>query len=157
MKSLIGTTLGQYEIREKIGQGGMAHVFKAYQPSLDRFVAVKVLPREFLHDENFISRFQREAMTIAGLEHLAIVPVYDFGEYDEQPFLVMQLMPGGSLADRLRAGPLPPGEAARLVRDLATGLAHVHARGVLHRDLKPENVLLDEASTPKLSRCSLAK
>ena len=95
---------GRYEIKSEIGRGGMATVFHAYDPRFERDVAIKVLPREFLHDPQFRTRFEREAKMIALLEHPAIVPVYDFGEEDGQPFIVMRYMSGGSLSDRLQKG-----------------------------------------------------
>ncbi len=103
--------VGRYEIKEQLGKGGMATVFRAFDPRFKREVAIKVLPRELLLDDpQFRARFEREAETIAALEHPAIVPVYDFGEENGQPYLVMRLMSGGSLADLLRTG--RPGKPA---------------------------------------------
>ena len=99
--------IGRYEVESELGRGGMAVVYKARDPRFDRMVAVKVLPREFMHDPQFIGRFIREAKTIAALDHPAIVPVFDYGEEDGQPFIVMRYMPGGSLAEKLDNGPLP--------------------------------------------------
>src|SRR3972149_1213103 len=96
------TKIGRYEIRAELGRGGMATVYRGYDPQVRREVAVKVLPREFLHDPTFRARFEREAQTIAALEHPAIVPLYDFGEDAGVPYFVMRLMPGGSLADHLK-------------------------------------------------------
>ncbi|MEK7311307.1 MAG: protein kinase, partial [Chloroflexota bacterium] len=95
--------IGRYEVKRELGRGGMATVFVAFDPEFERDVAVKVLPREFLHDPNFRARFKREAKTIASLEHPAIVPVHDYGEDAAagQPFIVMRLMTGGSLAERI--------------------------------------------------------
>src|SRR3972149_1914660 len=92
---------GRYEIKSEIGRGGMATVILAYDPRFERDVAIKVLPREFMHDAQFRARFEREAKMVALLEHPAIVPVYDFGEEEGQPYIVMRFMSGGSLADRL--------------------------------------------------------
>ena len=100
-------TIGRYEINRELGRGGMASVFEANDPRFGRSVAVKVLPREMLFDPAFRARFDREARTVAMLEHSGIVPVHDYGEQDGQPFIVMRYMPGGSLADRLKNGPLP--------------------------------------------------
>src|SRR5512136_2820306 len=94
--------IGRYEVKGELGRGGMASVYRAYDPRFKREVAIKVLPPEFLHDPQFRARFEREAQTIAALEHPAIVPVYDFGEEEGQLFLVMRYMPGGSLADKLK-------------------------------------------------------
>src|SRR3972149_2282686 len=99
-----GDKLGSYEIIAELGRGGMATVFKAHQPSMGRHVAIKVLPEQFLHDPGFLSRFTQEAHVIAALEHPRILPVYDFGEAGGVPYIVMRLMPYGSLRDRLRSG-----------------------------------------------------
>ncbi len=106
--------IGRYEIKAEIGRGGMATVYHAYDPRFEREVALKVLPREMLHDPQFRTRFEREAKTIAMLEHPAIVPVYDFGEEDGQPYFVMRYMTGGSLSDRMKKGPMTVQEVARL-------------------------------------------
>jgi serine/threonine protein kinase len=98
---MIPAKFDRYEITAELGRGGMATVYQAFDPRFGRDVAVKVLPREFLHDPQFKDRFEREAQTIASLEHSAIVPVYDFGEENNQPFLVMRYMSGGTLADHL--------------------------------------------------------
>ena len=102
---MIPEKIDRYQIKGEIGRGGMATVFRAYDPRFERHVAVKVLPREFMHDPEFRARFKREAKTIAALEHPAIVPVYDYGEDGGLLYLVMRYMPGGSLADRLDNGP----------------------------------------------------
>jgi len=135
----------------------MATVFQAHDPSFKRDVAIKVLPREFLHDPTFRSRFEREAQTIAALEHPAIVPVYDFGEEEGQPYLVMRYMPGGSLADRLKEGPLQPAETARILQRIGAALDRAHSQGVIHRDLKPGNILFDQYSDPHLADFGIVK
>jgi serine/threonine-protein kinase len=134
---------GRYKIIGEIGRGGMSIVYHAHDPRTDRDVAIKVLPREFLHDPNFRERFEREARTIAALEHPAIVPVYDFGQEGGQPYLVMRHMVGGSLTDRLREGPLPLGTAATILGRIAGALDYAHKQGIIHRDLKPGNILFD--------------
>ncbi len=149
--------IGRYEILNEIGRGGMAVVYRARDPNFNRDVAVKVLPRELLHDPNFKARFQREAQTIAGLEHPAIVPVHDFGEEDGQPFLVMRYMPGGSLADRLKLGPVGLSEALRIVGQLAPALDRAHLAGIVHRDLKPANILFDREDNAYIADFGLAK
>lgn len=136
--------IGRYEIKREIGRGGMATVYEAYDPRFERTVALKMLPREFMHEAEFRARFTREARTIATLEHPAIVPVYDFGEEEGQPFLVMRLMTGGSLADRLADGPIPIDEAAVILKRLGSALDRAHRMGIIHRDLKPSNVLFDQ-------------
>ncbi|MBM4423325.1 MAG: extracellular solute-binding protein [Chloroflexi bacterium] len=115
------------------------------------------MPREFLHDPTFRARFEREARTIAALEHPAIVPVYDFGEEEGQPYIVMRLMIGGSLADRLAKGPLSLAESARIFGQLAPALDRAHAKGIIHRDLKPGNILFDEDGHPYISDFGIAK
>jgi len=153
------TTIGRYEIRGELGRGGMATVMRAYDPMFKREVAVKVLPREFLHDPAFRARFEREAQVVAALEHSAIVPVYDYGENAEtgQPFIVMRLMAGGSMADKLRGQPMDLVEVARILSRLAPALDFAHNRGVIHRDLKPGNILFDGEGNPYISDFGLAK
>jgi hypothetical protein len=148
---------GRYEIKSEIGRGGMATVFHAYDPRFERDVAIKVLPHALLHDPQFRVRFDREAKTIALLEHPAIVPVYDFGEESEQPYIVMRFMSGGSLSDRIRQGPLPPEEASQIITRLAPALDAAHARGIIHRDLKPGNILFDQYGNAFLSDFGIAR
>ncbi len=149
--------IGRYEIKAELGRGGMATVYQAYDPRFEREVAIKVLPREMLHDPQFRVRFEREAKTIAMLEHPAIVPVYDFGEEDGQPYFVMRFMNGGSLSDRLKNGPIPLPEVARLYERLAPALDEAHAKGIIHRDLKPGNILFDQHEEPYISDFGIAK
>ncbi len=136
--------IGRYQVEGEIGRGGMATVFKAYDPRFERYVAIKVLPREFMHDPEFQARFNREAKTIAALEHPAIVPVYDYGEDSGLLYLVMRYMPGGSLADKLENGPLTIEESAEILQRLGSALDRAHGQGIIHRDLKPGNVLFDQ-------------
>ena len=150
-------TIGRYVVREEIGQGGMATVYRAFDPHFQRDVAIKVLPLHFLHDPRFRARFEREARIVAGLQHPAIVPVYDFGEDNSQPYLVMSLMSGGSLEDRLRQGPMPLVETERIVGRLAPALDAAHQRGVIHRDLKPANILFDQWNEPYLTDFGIVK
>jgi eukaryotic-like serine/threonine-protein kinase len=149
--------IGRYHIRAELGRGGMATVYHAFDPEFEREVALKMLPREFLHDPDFRARFKREARIIASLEHAAIVPVYDYGEDDGQPFIVMRLMAGGSLADRLLKDPLTLPEASRLFTRIAAALDDAHSRGVIHRDLKPGNILFDRQGEPYISDFGIAK
>jgi serine/threonine-protein kinase len=149
--------IGRYELRGELGRGGMATVYRAYDPGFGREVAVKVLPRELLHDPSFRARFEREARIIAALEHPAIVPVYDYGEESGQPYIVMRLMTGGSLSDRLRGGALALAEAVRILSALAPALDRAHAKGIIHRDLKPGNILFDGDDNPYLSDFGIAR
>jgi hypothetical protein len=148
---------GRYEIKSEVGRGGMATVYHAYDPRFERDVAIKVLPQALLHDPQFRTRFEREAKTIAHLEHPSIVPVYDFGEEQNQPYIVMRYMSGGSLSERLVEGAVSPDEAAQIISRLATALDAAHARGVIHRDLKPGNILFDQYGNAFLSDFGIAR
>ena len=139
-----GTTLGPFRIIALLGRGGMASVYKAYQAKLDRHVALKVLPQEFLHDPTFAKRFEREAMVVAKLEHPNIVPIYDYGIDDGIPWMSMRMLPVGSLADLLKQGRLDRRRVVAILTQVAEALDHAHANGVIHRDVKPSNVLLDD-------------
>jgi serine/threonine protein kinase len=154
---MIPEKIGIYEIKSELGRGGMATVYLAYDPRFEREVALKVLPREMLHDPQFRVRFEREAKTIAKLEHSAIVPVYDVGEEDGQPYFVMRYMTGGTLSDRLAKGPLPLQDAAHIIDRIASALDEAHAKGFIHRDLKPGNILFDRAGEPYISDFGIAK
>lgn len=143
--------IGRYQVKMEIGRGGMAVVYLAHDPRFRRDVAIKVLSGQFVEDVTQRARFEREAQTIAALEHPAIVPVYDFGEENGQLYLVMRYMPGGSLADRLRQGPLPTDQVLHILARLASALDAVHAHGIVHRDLKPGNILFDQYNEAYLS------
>ena len=149
--------IGRYEIKSELGRGGMATVYKAYDPRFEREVAIKVLPRELLHDPQFRVRFEREAKTIAALEHQAIVPVYDVGDEDGQPYFVMRCMTGGSLADTIASGPVSLPATAKIFERLAPALDEAHAKGIVHRDLKPGNILFDRTGEPFISDFGIAK
>jgi serine/threonine protein kinase/Tol biopolymer transport system component len=149
--------VGRYEITNELGRGGMATVYRAYDPRFEREVAIKVLPHELMHEAQFRMRFEREAKTIARLEHTAIVPVYDVGEEDGVPFFVMRYMPGGSLADRIKGGPLTLEESAHIIDRIASALDSAHAKGIVHRDVKPGNILFDEDNEPFISDFGIAK
>jgi serine/threonine protein kinase len=151
------TRISRYEVIAELGRGGMATVFRAYDPSFDREVAVKVLPREFLHDPQFRERFQREIKTIAQLEHPAIVPVYDVGEHDGQPFFVMRYMTGGSLSEWIKQRKFSLEDTARIIERLADALEYAHAKGIIHRDLKPDNILFDHNGAPFITDFGVAK
>ena len=149
--------IGKYIIKREIARGGMATVYEAFDPVFERNVALKVLPPEFLHDETFRARFDREAKTVASIESVVIVPVYDYGEADGRLYLAMRYMSAGSLAERLNGTPMATSEIVRLFNRLAPGLDRAHARGIVHRDLKPANVLFDDAGEPFLSDFGIAK
>ena len=149
--------VGHYEIKAELGRGGMATVYRGYDSRFEREVAVKVLPPEFLHDPQFRVRFEREAKTIAALEHSAIVPVYDVGEVDGMPYFVMRYMDGGSLGDKLAQGNLSIKEAARIIERIAPALDEAHLKGIIHRDLKPANILFDHSGSPYLADFGIAK
>ncbi len=147
----------RYEIREEIGRGGMATVYKAYDPMFEREVALKILNRELLDNAQVRERFERETKIIARLEHSAIVPVYDVGRDNTQLFFVMRYMPGGSLSDRMAAGPMSFAETVHITQRIAAGLDYAHAKGIIHRDLKPGNILFDENGNAFISDFGIAK
>jgi formylglycine-generating enzyme required for sulfatase activity len=149
--------IDRYEIRREIGRGGMATVYLAYDPRFKRQVAVKVLPRQFTHDPKYLARFEQEAQTIGTLEHPAIVPVHDFGEHNDAPYLVMRYMAGGSLRDRLWGEPLTLEEILPVLQRLAPALDNAHALGIIHRDLKPANILFDEEGRSYLADFGIAR
>ncbi|MGH2522975.1 MAG: serine/threonine-protein kinase, partial [Anaerolineales bacterium] len=149
--------IGRYEIIRELGKGGMATVYLASDPAFGRRVAVKILPAQFSDDKEFRARFQREAKVIAALEHPYIVPVYDYGEQDNRPYIVMRNMPGGTLADRTAGKPLKLDEAIPIVQRLAEALDEAHSQEIVHRDLKPTNVLFDARGQPFLSDFGIAK
>jgi tRNA A-37 threonylcarbamoyl transferase component Bud32 len=149
--------IGRYEVKGELGRGGMATVYRAYDPSFEREVAIKVLPRELLHDPQFRDRFRREIKTIASLEHPAIVPVYDVGEEDGLPYFVMRFMPGGSLTQSIDRGKFSLEDAARIIERLSGALAYAHKNGLIHRDLKPDNILFDNNGDPFISDFGVAK
>ncbi|HSG45396.1 MAG TPA: serine/threonine-protein kinase [Anaerolineales bacterium] len=153
----VGENVGPYRIIEQLGQGGMATVFKAYHPSLDRYVALKVLHPAINQDPNFEARFQREARVVAKLEHSNIVPVYDYAEHDKRPYLVMKFVEGQTLKARMDQGPLTPEEITNIVDAVGSALAYAHKQGVLHRDIKPSNVLLTNDGQIYLADFGLAR
>jgi PAS domain-containing protein len=158
MVDTIGQSLGRYRILEKIGAGGMASVYRGIQTSIGREVAIKVLSRSLAaQDEGFLTRFHREVQVSSTLQHPHILPVYDFGEYQGSPYIVMAYLKGGTLADLIRQGPMVLSEATRIVTQLADALDFAHNRGVVHRDLKPSNVMLDERGNTYLADFGLAK
>lgn len=154
--SLVGQTLGAYRLVERLGQGGMATVYKGYEAALDRYVAVKVLPQFFASDPSFTQRFRREAKAIAQLNHPNIIPIYSYGEQSGITYLVMQFVEGGTLKHE-RGQTHSPEEALRLLLPIARALGYAHGRGIVHRDIKPSNVLMAEGNWPMLADFGLAQ
>jgi len=159
MASLSGKTLGKYQITERLGRGGMAEVYKAYHPQLERYAAVKVLHGFLAEGQDFLARFQREAKAIAALRHPNIVQIYDTDIEDEHYFMVMEFVDGGTLKDRLiqASGPLAIQEMAHIFRETASALDYAHRHGVLHRDIKPANVLLSKSGRVVLTDFGIAR
>lgn len=149
--------IGDYELLEEVGRGGMGVVFRAVQISLEREVAVKMILRGRLASDADLQRFQAEASATARLEHPGIVPVYEVGDIEGRPFFSMKFVEGETLADRVGAGPLPQREAARIVAELARAIAFAHQEGILHRDLKPSNILLAPDGSVMITDFGLAK
>src|SRR5512144_825291 len=150
--------VGRYKIKDELGRGGMATVYRAFDPISNREVAIKILPRELTNNLITRARFKRELKLIASLEHPAIVPVYDVGgDDDHQPFFVMRYMSGGSLSDMIKQGKFSLRDAALIIERMAAALDHAHSKGVIHRDIKPDNVLFDGSNNPYLSDFGVAK
>ncbi len=156
----IGQRINDFVIEDRIGRGGMATVYRAYQVSIKRYVAFKIIdlsPDQEEGDE-FRMRFTQEATLIALLEHIHILPIYGFDIVENEfAYIAMRLLRGGTLADRLSQGPLPLAEAVGIVNQIGSGLAYAHSQGVIYRDLKPSNILLDDAGNAYLSDFGLAK
>ena len=149
--------VGTYEVIEQIGTGGMATVFKAFDPKTDRFVAIKFLPDQYATDPTLRERFEREARAIAKLGHPHILPLFAYGEDQNVPYMVMPLMETGTLADRMRQGSIPLSELSKLLMQIASALDHAHENGIVHRDVKPSNILLDKAGNAYLSDFGIAR
>jgi serine/threonine protein kinase len=159
---LEGRTLGKYRILEPLGRGGMAQVFKAYHPQLDRYVAVKVLRSDLVEDQEFLSRFTREARAVAALRHPNIVQIFDFDTSDDLYYMVMELLEGDTLKAylnnlRIHGGRLPLGETVRIFTDVLSGLTYAHGQGIIHRDLKPANIMLTRSGQAVLTDFGIAQ
>lgn len=154
---LIGKTLGAFTILEEIGRGGMATVYSAMQHSMNRKVALKVLPRHFMHDPDFLERFEREVEVISRLEHPHILPIYDYGETDGVPYIAMRFLGGGSMAQLIRRGVPKLTDIAKPFNQVAEALDYAHQQGIIHRDLKPGNIMLDEHGNAYLSDFGIAR
>lgn len=157
MDPYIGKKLGNYEIVELIGKGGMASVYMGHQPSMNRNVAVKIMAQQLSEDELFVKRFKNEAQLIAQLEHAHILPVYDFGEEGGTLYIVMRYLPAGTLDDRISEAGIPLDEAAAIFTQLASALDYAHQQDVIHRDLKPGNVMIDRQGNIFLTDFGIAK
>ncbi len=157
VENLIGHNLGQYRVDAYIDRGGMAFVYKAFQPSMKRFVALKVLPRDADVDQRQIERFRNEASTIANLEHPHILPVFDFGETQQYIYIVMRLVSSGTLQKLLRGVPLRLNQVQDMTSQIADALDYAHSKGVIHRDVKPSNILIDERGNCLLADFGISK
>ncbi|HEX3051082.1 MAG TPA: serine/threonine-protein kinase [Aggregatilineaceae bacterium] len=163
IERLAGRTLGQYELRTIIGTGGMGVVYQAHQPSLRRDVAIKLMSPALSNQQGYIDQFLTEARTAAALEHPHIVPVYDSGVYEQLVYVVMRLLPGGSLSQRMAARianqqpPYPLAEIASLLKVVAGALDYAHSQGVIHRDIKASNILFDKHDNLFLTDFGIAR
>jgi serine/threonine protein kinase len=149
--------LGAYRLQERIGKGGMGEVYRATHIQLGREAAVKVLPANLATDEDFLRRFKREASSAAALAHPNILQVYDYGEQDGTPYLVMPYVRGGTLKDRFAGGKAPASQLAKYLTEVADALDYAHRKGIIHRDVKPANILIDEDDRAYLADFGIAK
>jgi serine/threonine protein kinase len=159
---LEGKNLGKYRILEQLGRGGMAQVYKAYHPQLDRYVAIKVLRSDLVEDVEFLARFQREARAVAALRHPHIVQIFDFDRQDDLYFMVMELLEGDTFKSilnylRVRSERLPIRETVRIFYDVLDGLSYAHNEGIIHRDLKPANIMLTRQGQAVLTDFGIAQ
>ena len=157
MENLTGKQFGPYQIVAPLGEGGMAAVYKAYQPGMERYVALKVLPRNYADDPQFLARFQREAKLLAQLQHPHILPVFDFGQSDGYTYIVMPFIPSGTLTGQLNGTPLPLARIRQVIAQVGEALNYADARGMIHRDIKPSNILIDESGNCLLTDFGLAR
>jgi serine/threonine protein kinase/Tol biopolymer transport system component len=154
---MIGRTLGNFRIVEQAGMGGMATVYKAYDASTDRYVAIKTLPQQYSKDPNFRARFEIEARAIARLEHIHILPIFAYGEEDGIVYMAMRYMDTGTLTDLIRQARPDLQETSRLLKQIAGAVDYAHDNGVLHRDIKPSNILVDSQRNAFLTDFGIAK
>lgn len=157
MKDLSGQTINSYELHELIGEGGFGAVYRAHQSVIRRDVAMKIVLPQYANHPEFIRRFEYEAQLIARLEHIHIVPLYDYWRKPDSAYLIMRLLRGGSLRSMLREGPIDIHFTVRMVDQIASALGLAHRRGVVHRDLKPDNILFDEERNAYLADFGIAK
>ena len=152
-----GSKLGVYEVTAKIGAGGMGEVYRAHDTTLDRDVAIKVLPDAFATDPERLARFEREAKVLASLNHPNIAAIYGLEKSDNTRALILELVEGPTLQDRIAKGPIPLDEALPIARQIAEALEAAHEQGIIHRDLKPANVKVKDDGTVKVLDFGLAK
>src|SRR5687767_1936809 len=152
-----GSRVGPYEVTAQLGEGGMGVVFRGRDSRLQRDVALKLLPDLYATDADRLSRFEREAQVLASLSHANIAQIYGLEQVGDSTCIVMELVEGETLEDRLRKGPLPLDEALGIARHVADALAAAHERGIVHRDLKPANIKITPAGTVKVLDFGLAK
>ena len=159
MAGLEGQALGNYQLLERVGRGGMAEVYKGYHQKLDRYVAVKVLHGYLAEGEDFLGRFEREARAVANLRHRNIVQVYDFDVQNDHYYMVMEFVPGGTLEDWLKrySGEINLNEILRIMEKIADALDYAHSQGIIHRDIKPSNILLDAEGGVYLTDFGIAR
>src|SRR6266568_6115214 len=157
MDITIGQRLGTYEITALLGKGGMGEVYRARDTKLKRDVAIKILPGEFSRDADRVSRFQREAEVLASLNHPNVAAIYDLQEADGSRYLVLELVEGETLADRIARGPIPVEEALDIAKNICEALEAAHEKGIIHRDLKPANVKITPDGKVKVLDFGLAK
>ena len=154
---MLGTTIAHYKITAKLGQGGMGEVYRATDTKLDREVAIKLLPESFAQDKERVARFEREAKTLATLNHPNIAGIYGLEKSNQSQALVLELVEGEDLSVRLKRGPLPVDEALEVCKQIAEALEAAHEKGIIHRDLKPGNIKLTEDGKVKVLDFGLAK
>src|SRR6188508_612068 len=159
MSALVGTLLsGRYRLDAQVGAGGMSTVYRAFDSTLERRVAIKLMHRDIAADSDQLERFRREARAVAQLSHPHIVGVIDAGEEDGRPYIVFEYVEGETLKDRIRRlGRLPVDEAIAYAIEIARALSAAHARGIVHRDVKPQNVLVDEEGSAKVTDFGIAR
>jgi serine/threonine-protein kinase len=162
MANLAGKTLGNYEVIERVGRGGMAEVYKGYHPKLDRHVAIKILHGFLQEGEDFLARFEREAKAVASLRHENIIQIHDFDVYDDNYYMVMEYVDGDTLTDKLKKLSktklkMQLDEVLSITQQMAKALSYAHKRGIIHRDLKPSNILIDNDGQTFLTDFGIAK
>jgi serine/threonine-protein kinase len=157
MVAQIGDTIGTYRLIESVGSGGMATVYKARQEKLGRDVAIKIMHAGFAGDDSFLARFEREAKIVANLDHPNIVPIFDYDDFEGQPFLAMKFIEGITLKEVLQKGLLQIDDILAVMKPVADALTYAHEQGVLHRDVKPSNIIIGKRGHPYLTDFGLAR